>query len=229
MTNYKAILFDLDGTLVDSVDDLTYGVNSVMEFFRKPGFTREEVSRMIGKGIRVLLERACEARDFVAEPAFIDQIQVLYERIMTQKEPGKAQFFPGALQAVEEMHAAGYRTVLVTNKAESMTKDFLKKQNIEHLFDLVVTPNKERRPKPSGDMLRSALQELGLNPADCLMVGDSRNDAQEAAVCGMDVVLVETGYNEGEPIDQWARENGFDNVQKDVAAVWQWLKSNSSE
>lgn len=62
--SYKAVLFDLDGTLVDSVDDLTYGVNSVMDFFRKPRFTREEVARMIGKGVRVLLERACEARDF---------------------------------------------------------------------------------------------------------------------------------------------------------------------
>lgn len=229
MKSYKAVLFDLDGTLVDSVDDLAYGVNSVMDFLRKPRFTREEIARMIGKGVRVLLERACEARDFVAEPAFIDQIQTLYERIMTQRAPGKAQFYPGALEAVEQMRASGYCTVLVTNKSEAMTKDFLKKQNIEHLFDLVVTPNKDRRPKPSGDMLRSALEDLGCDRKECLMVGDSRNDALEAAACGMDVALVETGYNEGEPIDRWARENGFDNVQKDVAAVWQWLKSNSPE
>lgn len=226
MNNYKAILFDLDGTLVDSAEELTKGINAVMAICMKAPFTKEEIARMIGKGAPVLLQRVCDARSICWTPATIKQMQRAYERAIQALPPSKDNFFAGALETIEEMRASGLYTALVTNKTEEMTKDFLRKYQIAHLFDRIVTPNERRRPKPSGDLLRGAMWDLGCERKACLMVGDSRNDALEARACTMDVVLVETGYNEGEPIAQWARENGFDNVQKDIPAVWQWLKQS---
>lgn len=228
MKTYKAILFDLDGTLVDSVTQLTLGINALMQSVRMRAFSTEEISRMIGKGVRVLLERVCDARGIFPTEATLTSMQKQYERYVRELDPSTVRFFPGALESIREMRAMGLRTVLVTNKSREMTMDFVRKHALVELFDRIYTADDVCHPKPNGEMLQKACLELGCKPDEALMVGDSRNDALAARDAGVDVVLVRTGYNEGVPIDQWARTHGFANVEQDVAAVCAWLKSNKA-
>lgn len=218
----------MDGTLVDSVTQLTFGINALMQSVRMRPFNIEEISRMIGKGVRVLLERVCEARGIFPTEATLTSMQRQYQRYVRELDPSSVHFFPGALESIREMRCMGLRTVLVTNKSREMTMDFVQKHALAELFDHIYTADDVRQPKPNGEMLRKACCDLGCNPDEALMVGDSRNDALAARDAGTDVVLVQTGYNEGVPIEQWARDNGFANVQKDVPAVWVWLKTHNA-
>ena len=91
-----------------------------------------------------------------------------------------------------------------------MTLSLLADKGLAPLFDVVVAGDDGHTPKPAPDMLLAAAAALGASAADCVMVGDSRNDALAARSAKMTVRLVACGYNEGEPIGQWAQANGFD-------------------
>lgn len=219
MQRYRALLFDLDGTLVDSSAQLTAGVNALMAGLRLRPFSEEEVKVMIGKGVRVLLERVCTARGIFATGQTIDTMQKLYSRCVREGGAPQPQFYPGVRQALDEVRGAGLAVALVTNKNREMTGDFLDKAGCGALFDAIVTGDDTAHPKPAPDMLELACRRLGCGKQECLMVGDSKNDALAARAAGMDVALVQTGYNEGEPIGLWARNNGFEAIFPSAAEV----------
>ncbi len=214
----RAVLFDLDGTLVDSAPELTEGVNAIMKVVRMRPFTVQEVSRMVGKGARVLFERVCEARGIFPTEQTITMMMQEYARAVRELN-APAAFYPGALEGIRLLGGAGVRTALVTNKMRRMTEDLLQKNGIEDLFDAVVCGDDTRHPKPEGDMLLLACRQLGVAAGEALMVGDSANDALAGRAAHVRTVLVRTGYNEGTPIDVWARDHGFDCVREDVREV----------
>lgn len=215
----NAVLFDLDGTLVNSLPDLTSGLN---EYLSKKGllpFSQNEVASFIGKGARTLLERALQAQNIHFSSVDIDHELALYEEVMRRKGTPTTNFFPGVTHALQLLHDRAIKVGLVTNKMRSMTVSFLKEKNAARFFDVVVTGSDGLPPKPAADMLQFACRSLQRKPQQCVMVGDSCNDAWAARAADMPVWLVQTGYNEGEPIAQWARLNGFDQIAADVPAV----------
>ena len=107
----------------------------------------------------------------------------------------------------------------MTNKLRSLTVEFIESRGIAHLFDAVVAGDDCPKNKPAPDMLLRAMDILKVDASQAIMVGDSRNDALAGRAAGVTVALVETGYNEGVSIADWAREAGFSKIYPSARKV----------
>lgn len=219
----KAVFFDLDGTLVDSVPMLTEAVNRVMRADGRREFTEPEVADMVGKGAKVLIERVCRAQGIEATQENIERLLQTYAQAMLGKGLPEETFYPGAREAVKALHEAGFKTVLVTNKMRRVTEHFLARSGLGADLDALVAGDDTEHPKPAPDMLLIACRKVGVEPAYAVMVGDSENDAWAAKAAGIRAMLVNTGYNGSVPMVQWAKENGFSLVFNAVAGVKDYI------
>ena len=215
----RAVLFDLDGTLVDSVPGLTLGVNDVLAHYGAAPMTEKAVADLVGKGVRRLIEDVFRIKALPADGVAIDAAVALYVERNVARGDRAAKFYPGALEAVKALRSTGVKTVLVTNKARAMVESFVSDTGIDGFFDAVVAGDDTPHPKPAGDMLLLGARKAGVAIEDCIMVGDSRNDAEAGRAAGASVRLVKTGYNEGVPIEVWGPEHGFTAVYNDVPAA----------
>lgn len=215
----KAVLFDLDGTLVDSLPELYHGVHTVLSDMGLKAPSQEAVGAMIGRGILVLVQRLCAALGIAVES---EQGRDLFDRLLKAwSESGGRHmvFYPGVIEGVEQLKDKGIRVALVTNKQRSLTVEFLQSRGLESLFDTVVAGDDCPNNKPAPDMLIRAMTEMNVCASETVMVGDSRNDALAGRAAGVSVALVETGYNEGVSIADWAREAGFTRVYPSARKV----------
>lgn len=220
MTNRtpKAVLFDLDGTLVDAIPDLVCGVNALLAKLGRPSLTESQVRTMVGKGASVLLKRAFTAAG-VPETVDVEAELRWYIAWMVEHGDRHTRVFSGIPESLAKLRKAGVRTAIVTNKPRHMTQSALEHTGLAVSVDCVVAAGDAPTVKPEPEMLFLAAERLGVNPSDCVMVGDSGNDALAGRAAGMPAYLVRTGYNEGEPIDRWAAEHGFENLYDDVNGV----------
>ena len=215
----KAVLFDLDGTLVDSLPELYHGVHTVLSDMGLKAPSQEAVGAMIGRGILVLVQRLCAALGIAVES---EQGRDLFDRLLKAwSESGGRHmaFYPVVIEGVEQLKDKGIRVALVTNKQRSLTVEFLQSRGLESLFDTVVAGDDCPNNKPAPDMLIRAMTEMNVCASETVMVGDSRNDALAGRAAGVSVALVETGYNEGVSIADWAREAGFTRVYPSARKV----------
>ena len=221
MATFKAVLFDLDGTLVDSLPEIYFGVCETCRRLKVTPPTKEAVAAMIGRGVVVLVERL--KRHLGLSDSDVTESEML--RILVEewdKTKGeKIDFYPGVLEGIRRLREEGIRTAIVTNKLRSLTEDFVCVRGIEDLFDTIVAGDDCPKAKPAPDMLLRAMKELGVSSETVVMVGDSRNDALAARAAGVTAALVETGYNEGVGIGEWAREAGFSRVYPSARHVCQ--------
>ena len=130
---------------------------------------------------------------------------------------------PGAFAGVQSLNEAGISVWLVTNKERGLTEAFLSERGIDALFNGLVAAGDCAHPKPAPDMLIKAITSAGAEPSEAVMVGDSRNDALAARAAGIRAMLVESGYNEGVPLKEWARTAGFNEVFPSVKEVCEEL------
>ena len=221
MVTIKAVLFDLDGTLVDSLPEIYFGVCETCRRLKLTPPTKEAVATMIGRGVVVLVERL---KRYLAVPDGVaterEMLDILLEE-WNKTKGEKIAFYPGVLDGIRRLREAGIKTAIVTNKLRSLTEDFVSVRGIADLFDTIVAGDDCPKSKPAPDMLVRAMAELGITPEAVVMVGDSRNDALAARAAGVTAALVETGYNEGVGIGEWAREAGFTRVYPSARQVCQ--------
>ena len=181
----KAVLFDLDGTLVDSLPELYHGVHTVLSDMGLKAPSQEAVGAMIGRGILVLVQRLCAALGIAVET---EQGRDLFDRLLKAwSESGGRHmaFYPGVIEDVEQLKDKGIRVALVTNKQRSLTVEFLQSRGLESLFDTVVAGDDCPNNKPAPDMLIRAMTEMNVCASETVMVGDSRNDALAGRAAGL--------------------------------------------
>lgn len=200
--NFNAVIFDLDGTLVDSVADIAVAAQAMCDEFDLPNVTEGQVKNWIGRGARALVqsvldyaEQSREVSDAQRKTAFD-----VFMRHYSELGDKKTQLLPHADSLLVMLFQSGVPMALATNKPRAITLTLLEKLNIAQYFSVVYGGDDFANPKPAPDMLLAAARDLGAQPEQCLMVGDSKNDILSAQACNMPVVALEGGYNHGEPV-----------------------------
>lgn len=190
----KAVLFDLDGTLIDSAPDIHAALNQTLESYGEPPFTLEAVTRMIGAGVPKLIERAYAALDKELDPATRDRIVDRFIKIYEPRSTELTTLYAGASEVTRALRQEGRALGVVTNKPGHATEEILRHFGLFDLMDVVVGGDAGPPKKPEPGLLLLACEKLGLDPADVLFVGDSENDVKAAKAANIKVVVVVGGY-----------------------------------
>lgn len=197
-----ALLFDLDGTLLDSLPDLATAIDLTLAELGRPAAGEQRVGAWIGDGARQLVVEALHHAGLDGSPAAIDAAVAIYQRHYAACCTERSRLFPGAQAALEQGALRGIRMACVTNKGERFTTPLLAHFALGRLLPVAVCGDTLPQRKPDPAPLLFACEQLGVMPERALMVGDSRNDVLAARAAGMAVVCVDYGYNHGRPILQ---------------------------
>ncbi|MER9053879.1 phosphoglycolate phosphatase [Mesorhizobium sp. M0174] len=192
----KAILFDLDGTLVDSAPDITAAVNELLAGRDLPPLRLDQVKAMIGGGIRKLVERAFATSGTPLLGSAFEEanrdMAPIYRRHLT----GRTRLMPGVREVLTHLHLSGIAMGVVTNKPQLAAREILLHFGLTDYLGAIVGGDAVTYLKPAPDALLLALDQLQVEPRDTLMVGDSSADVAAARAAGMAVILLRGGYSQ---------------------------------
>ena len=194
----RAVLFDLDGTLLDTAAELGQAANLMLAELGRASIAEARVATFIGKGMPRLVERCLgDALDPVFDAQEARRALAAFERHYAALEGVAPRPFPGVREGLARLAAAGIACACVTNKPERFTHPLLDAAGLAHFFSAVVGGDTVASRKPDPLPILHACGLLGVAPGEALMVGDSDNDTQAARAAGCGVVCVPYGYNEG--------------------------------
>jgi phosphoglycolate phosphatase len=196
----RAVLFDLDGTLLDTLADIALALNRALAAEHWPPVPIDAVRAMIGRGSPSLVRRAAQylgrAPDDAQQARILENFFAQYGALHERGERA-ARPFAGATAALERLHAAGLKIAIVTNKQFRFADALIRDLGLARWVDLVVGGDTCERRKPDPQPLLHACRQLGVAPTAALMVGDSANDVGAARAAAMPIVCVPYGYDEG--------------------------------
>ncbi len=185
----RAIIFDFDGTLVDSYPAITASVNHVRSLHGLPPLPEAEVRRHVGHGAAHLLGHTVGSRDLQADLA---RYRAHHPSVLRSG----TRLLPGVAETLAALKAAGIRLGLCTNKPGGFTRELVEHLHLSPLLDVVIGPEDAPRIKPAPDMLLAALSRLGVPPSEALYVGDMVVDIDTARAAGVPVWSVPTGSDD---------------------------------
>lgn len=197
----KLVLIDVDGTLVDSVPDLAYCIDTLMDRLGLPARGEAAVRNWVGNGVERLVKRAL-VNDLDAEPdaALYEQALPVFLDLYADNTSKRSLLYPGVREGLDFLARGAYRVGSVTNKAARFTEPLLEHLGIIDRFEIVISGDTLPRKKPDPLPLLHAAKTLGVAPEDSLMIGDSRSDVKAARAAGFQIVCMSYGYNHGEDI-----------------------------
>lgn len=185
----KAVLFDLDGTLLNTLDDLAASVAHAMRAMNLPPRTKEEVRLFVGSGARVLCEKCLNGLD----EARVDEMQALFQAHYREHLKDATAPYPGIMETLAALRDRGVRRGVVSNKFSAASKAVCDLY-FGDLIEAVVGEEPGVRRKPAPDTLLAAMERLGVRPSECAMVGDSPQDILAAKAAGCLAVGVTWGF-----------------------------------
>ncbi|TCS72634.1 phosphoglycolate phosphatase [Sulfuritortus calidifontis] len=199
----KAVVIDLDGTLLDTAPDLADAAMAMADELGLPPITLDEVKTYIGNGVSRLVKRVL-TRDMEADPApeLFGRALPAFEKHYANWVSRKSRPFPGVVEGLEAFKAMGLHLACITNKAERFTHPLLKDTGLIDYFELILSGDTLPEKKPSPLPLLHACQVFGIEPSELLLIGDSLNDTQAARAAGCHVFCVPYGYNRGRPVTE---------------------------
>jgi phosphoglycolate phosphatase len=189
------VAIDLDGTLLDTLPDIAEAARRMLRELGLPPAQDGAVRAYVGNGIPRLVKRLLTgARDGEPETAAFEHGLALFERHYRDTFLQRPLPFPGAVEGLARLRAAGLKLACVTNKSAAFTLPLLAAAGIDERFDLVVSGDSLPAKKPDPLPLRHVAQRFGLEPRRLLVIGDSDNDTRAARAAGCPVVCVPYGY-----------------------------------
>jgi len=202
MFSPQLIMFDLDGTLIDSVPDLALAVDRTLLSFNLPVAGKARVREWVGNGAAKLVE--CALRFSLSSEA-ADALQAKALVIFFQEYRGcnaeKTVLYPTVSETLKMLKSYGVTMAIVTNKPKEFVGPILSALDIAHYFDFVLGGDELDNKKPHPQPLLYCMSEMGFEAKQSLMVGDSRNDVESARHADVLVAAVNYGYNHGRPIE----------------------------
>ncbi|MFZ5466640.1 MAG: phosphoglycolate phosphatase [Pseudomonadota bacterium] len=209
----KMVLFDLDGTLIDSVPDLAYCVDEMMKLLDMPLRGEAAVRNWVGNGVERLVERAL-TNDLNGKPdaVLFARAMPIFNQLYLDNTSGRSFLFPGVKEGLEYVKSLGLRMGCVTNKAERFTVPLLKDLGVFDAFETVISGDTLPVKKPDPGPLFYAAGWFHCAPFDALMVGDSISDVKAARAAGFDIVCMSYGYNHGEDIRNYHPDAVIDSM-----------------
>jgi len=217
----RAAIFDLDGTMVDTLGDFEVVLNLVLRELGLPGVDRKSIEPMVGKGSEHLIRSVLAHVN--GAPSLYEQAWASYVRHYREINGRYSHVYPGVLEGLRALRGAGLKLGCLTNKPTDFARALLEAKALGGLFDVVFGGDAFERKKPDPLPLLKACEALGSAPGHTLMIGDSSNDARAARAAGCRVLLVSYGYNHGEPI----RDVPADGYLDSLAEVAGWLRTVS--
>ncbi len=216
--NTRLVLFDLDGTLVDSVPDLAWSGNRMLTTLGLPERDPMLARAWVGNGIERFVKRFLTG-DMTAEPepSLFERGLEIFREAYAGHVSDLSEVYPGVVETLDYLQQTPLRLACVTNKASSFTHDLLAALDLERYFELVVAGDTTARKKPDPMPLQYAANHFGLECRDCLMVGDSSNDVLAARAAGFAIVCVPYGYNHGVDIRESEPDLVVDNLRELIA------------
>jgi phosphoglycolate phosphatase len=202
-TRVRAVMFDLDGTLVDSVPDLSSAIDTMMAQLSLPLCGEKKVRSWVGDGANALIFRALEysCKSSPSEQIFA-QAKPIFFNDYQQNICRFSRLYPGVSDGLKAIAELGLPMACVTNKPALLAKPLLEALGIGHYFCVTIGGECATKKKPAPEPLLMAAKSLGLDIDHCIMVGDSSNDLMAAGSAGCAAVYVPYGYNAGFDIRQ---------------------------
>ncbi|HLZ68140.1 MAG TPA: phosphoglycolate phosphatase [Aliidongia sp.] len=193
MTAKKLVLFDLDGTLIDSAGDLHHAVNRMLASFDRAPLSLTDVIGMIGNGVPTLVSRALAARP--GAPVEHGDAMARFNAAYDAAPTALTRPYPGVTETLDRLAAAGVEMGVATNKHAASARTILADLGLARYFAHLIAGDSLPFRKPDPRVLTETLARLGLTPADAWMIGDSEVDAATAEAAGVDFILMTYGYH----------------------------------
>jgi phosphoglycolate phosphatase len=218
----RMILIDLDGTLIDTVPDLAHAVDVMMSRLGMPTRGEHSVRKWIGNGAERLVRRALiNAVDGEPDEALFRKAYPVFLEAYEANVCAHSRPYPGVVEGLVALKAAGYPLGCVTNKPARFTEPLLDALDLSAYFGVVISGDTLQKQKPDPAPLLHAAGFFGVRPEESLMIGDSVNDVKAARAAGFRIVCVPYGYNHGHDI----READPDAVIESLADLPRLIES----
>ena len=211
---YQAVLFDLDGTLLDTLEDMADALNRTMDSFALPHRSLQEVRSFVGNGARRLIALATGAGG-----DRLEEILAVYKEDYDRNCLVKTAPYPGIMQLLDQLHAAGCLVGIVSNKPDS-TVQSLSEALFQGKADIAVGEKAGVRRKPAPDTVLAAMEALGVTRAETVYVGDSEVDIMTARAAGVPCISVTWGFRDRDVLE----EAGAEVFAEDCGTLWRLLQ-----
>ena len=187
---HKLIVFDLDGTLIDSIPDLTDAVNHIRTKFSLSLLSQAEVTALVGEGAQRLVEEALPGFSPADRQIGLDCFLAYNYRHLIDK----TRFYPGVIETLQILKESGSILAVASNKSEPHCKEILRLLQADHYFDAILGAESAAERKPSPAPILHLMRQFGVSPRETVMVGDSINDIRAGKSAGVLTIGCAFGY-----------------------------------
>ena len=219
----QLLIFDFDGTLIDSVPDLADATNAMLTIIGKTLYPLETIRNWVGNGSRMLVERALVGKVDVLEGELteeaVDHAEQVFFDAYKNISGSKTVAYPDVDSGLRKLQAAGFKLALVTNKPIRFVPKILQSFGWQDLFSEVLGGDSLSTKKPDPAPLLHVCEALNINPEQAVMIGDSRNDILAGQNANMDTFGLSYGYNYGQDIRELNPTEAFDDFASLVAYI----------
>lgn len=191
---FDAVVFDLDGTLVDTAPDILAYLNEMLDELGRPGLELDAAKSMIGDGVRSLLIRGLETSGGVPDGLDLDALFARYLERYTAEPVRSCRPYQGMVETLDALSSAGIRLGVCTNKPQAPTDRLLQRLGLDHYFPAVIGGDALPTKKPDPAHLHAVLDRINVRPERAVLIGDSETDLKTARRANIPCILVSFGY-----------------------------------
>ena len=221
-TDKKAVLFDLDGTLIDSAPDLALAINHMLTSIGREEISPAIIRSWVGNGASILVQRGLSGQTDIDEnldSELLEKSLAIFLDFYANNLCVDTVTYPHVRSSLKILKAKGYQLAIVTNKPYDFIQPILDGLELNGLFELLVGGDTLEKRKPDPLPLHYACEKLGVTVEQCVMVGDSKNDVLAANAANMQSIGLSYGYNYGEDINEHNPDISFDDFADIIATL----------